>query len=68
MNCSTLTKWICSVLLLTCGTISAETIHVPGDYSTINGAINQSSPGDTILVADGIYTGYGNRNNFYDKA
>lgn len=30
-------------------------IHVPGDYTTIQGAINASSNGDTILVEPGTY-------------
>jgi parallel beta-helix repeat protein len=35
---------------------SATTINVPGDYSTIQAAINAASTGDTILVAAGTYT------------
>jgi hypothetical protein len=38
------------------------TIHVPADYVTIQEAIDASEDGDTILVADGIYTGDGNIN------
>jgi nitrous oxidase accessory protein NosD len=30
-------------------------IHVPQDYTTIQGAINASSDGDTIIVAPGLY-------------
>ena len=30
-------------------------IHVPGDYPTIQAAINASSDGDTIMVAAGLY-------------
>ena len=33
----------------------------PADYSTIQGAINVAVNGDVIVVADGIYTGDGNR-------
>ncbi|MCD6161790.1 MAG: right-handed parallel beta-helix repeat-containing protein [candidate division Zixibacteria bacterium] len=32
-----------------------ETIHVPGDFPTIQAAIDISINGDTVLVADGIY-------------
>lgn len=32
-----------------------STIHVPADYTTIQGAINSSSNGDTISVASGTY-------------
>ena len=33
-----------------------------GDYSTIQGAINNASDGDTLLVAPGVYVGDWNRN------
>ncbi len=36
-------------------------IHVPGDYSTIQSAMDASGDGDTVLVADGTYTGEGNK-------
>ena len=34
---------------------SPRIIHVPLDYSTIQAAVNASSPGDTILVGAGTY-------------
>ena len=40
---------------------SSVTIHVPGDYATIQEAIDASTHWDTVLVADGIYIGDGNR-------
>jgi hypothetical protein len=39
----------------------ADTHHVPGDYLTIQDAIDASVDGDVVLVADGTYTGPGNR-------
>ncbi len=40
----------------------AATIHVPEQYLTIQEAIDAAGDGSTIVVADGIYTGTGNRN------
>jgi len=34
---------------------TGNTIYVPGDYSSIQDAINHASDGDTIIVAAGIY-------------
>ncbi len=34
---------------------SQDTINVPGDYSTIQAAINAANNGDLVLVADGTY-------------
>jgi hypothetical protein len=33
----------------------ANTLQVPGDFSTIQAAINASKPGDTVDVAPGVY-------------
>jgi len=41
----------------------------PADFSTIQAAIDDSNDGDTVLVADGSYTGVGNRDiDFHGKA
>jgi hypothetical protein len=54
-------------LLATCA--SAAELHVPGQYATIQAAINAAQSGDAVIVADGIYTGSGNRDiDFLGKA
>jgi hypothetical protein len=40
---------------------SAGTLLVPNDYSTIQAAIDASVDGDEVVVANGIWTGDGNR-------
>jgi parallel beta-helix repeat protein len=47
----------------------SDGIRVPGDYTTIQAAIDAAVSGDTVLIDDGIYTGIGNRDLDYgDKA
>jgi len=47
----------------------AATLHVPGEYGTIQAAINAAVDGDTVLIADGTYSGSGNRDIlFFGKA
>lgn len=38
----------------------AAMLHVPGDFPTIQAAINGARNGDKVIVADGVYTGPGN--------
>jgi predicted outer membrane repeat protein len=48
---------------------AAALIHVPADRPTIQAGINAALDGDTVLVADGIYTGDENRDiDFLGKA
>ena len=50
-------------IMMTTGSFARATIiHVPDDYPTIQEAIDATVTGDTVLVADGTYTGAGNKN------
>jgi len=57
------------LLVLVTGSAFGEIIHVPGDCSTIQEGIREAVDGDTVLVAEGVYTGAGNRDiRFAGKA
>jgi predicted outer membrane repeat protein len=58
----------CMVMLLA-PAVWSKTIHVPRHSSTIQVGIDGAVDGDTVLVADGVYTGQGNKNlDFLGKA
>ncbi len=49
------------VLFIFTSVVTANDIFVPADYATIQEAIDASVDGDTIVVADGVWSGPGNR-------
>lgn len=51
--------------LLAAGGAGAATLHVPASYATIQEALDAAAPGDTVLLADGLYKGPGNRDLDY---
>jgi len=49
------------IILAIVSVLFSEIIHVPTEQSTIQEGINAASNSDTVLVADGVYTGTLNR-------
>lgn len=49
--------------------VSADTIHVPADFPTIQAAIDAAADGDEVVIAPDTYTGWQNRDlDFTGKA
>ena len=73
MKRATTTKLILLLVMGVVGVCEGRIITVngdgPADFSTIQGAIDDANDGDTVVVADGRYTGQGNRDiDFLGKA
>ena len=47
-----------AVLVLLAGSVLANTLKVPGDYGTIQAAVDAALPGDVISVSGGPYNEY----------
>ena len=56
MNMKTILLFLIYLLILIISA-QARIIHIPGDYYTIQGAINASQDGDEIIVSEGTYYG-----------
>ena len=57
-------KYYLLTILIICilSTGRCEVLNVPGTYSTIQGGVDAAQDGDTVLVAPGNYTYFGNYN------
>jgi len=51
-----------TVAMLFFESAQAEELRVPGDFPTIQAAIDASVDGDEVVIANGVYSGEGNKN------
>ena len=56
-----LTVYLLSLMLICPVMVFGAVIHVPADQATIQAAVNAAETGDTVILADGTYSGDGNR-------
>ncbi len=54
------------IILLAAPVVNSAVIRVPDDYATLQAGIDASCDGDTVLVADGTFTGTGNTSLTWD--
>jgi len=66
MRKSGLLLGVAGLFFLLFGFGQSAVINVPSEQPTIQAGIDASVSGDTVLVADGIYTGDGNRDIYYN--
>ncbi len=60
---------VCSLIFLHSSIVSGATIRIPADQPTIQAGIDAAQESDILLLADGLFTGEGNRNiTFRDKS
>ena len=58
-------RWTLAVVIaceMSVPTTSGAALHVPGEYATIQAAIDATTNGDVVEIADGTYKGVGNKN------
>jgi len=61
--------FVATAVLVLIRTSSSAELQVPGEYSTIQSAIDTAVNGDTVIIAPGTYTGDSNRDiDFKGKA
>ncbi len=58
--------FVVAAMFLDGGAALADTLRVPGEYATIQAAIDAAVDGDVVEIADGTYTEAGNRNLDFD--